>query len=626
MSTSRRKGGCRKPGHGKTYIRKSMRGQGVGPEGALDWAINEAPKLRVSMNADHAALQEFVLQGSGTCDDLYYEGGISGNSSDRPVLQQFLKDVLSDETVSHAFVHMPDRLLRPEDPLEGMLLERQLLDAGVTLVFQDRIVEPHQRGRHDVGQDINSYLKYHQSGEELDKLADRMVRAKITLAKGGYWSGGRPPYGFCRVLVDANNTVLQELEEGMTPRRRGGHVRIMPKDTERIRVWMMILKLYVEEWGGIQAIANELNRLGIPSPGAGRTRRYSDGVKRLVPGLWTYGAVAGLIDNPAIIGVVRYGVQSEGIRRRIGVEGPRYLEDQDYRDDGKAKVVRNPEELVISAPAGFDPEAPIELFEAAQKRRRRTGKNQRGIPRSSDPLRYLLGGRVYNLTEEGWMLMYGRARSGRKEYVCGLYQKTGGAAGNHNWVDAEALDSFVLASLSRQLDDPVFKAKLRKKLRTLAMSPVPDESATLKLNHLKAAVEQLEGDRETAKQNLCRAKNDEEYDIVSEGLAQLNTEFETKHTELERLRETVRPSEDGEQLVKDAMALFDNIQELRARSDARSLKGLFQILDVRFWLYYEESTWGKRKVRKLAEGVMTVGTSEPPNRPKHGTRGVPSAA
>jgi len=41
---------------------------------------------------------------------------------------------------------------------------------------------------------------YYSSGEFLRQLAERVTLFKLQLAKGGYWTGGRAPYGFGRVL------------------------------------------------------------------------------------------------------------------------------------------------------------------------------------------------------------------------------------------------------------------------------------------------------------------------------------------------------------------------------------------------------------------------------------------
>src|SRR5581483_3741199 len=120
--------------------------------------------------------------------------------------------------------------------------------------------------------------------EFLRKHAERVITAKMALAKGGYWTGGRAPYGFVRVLVDAQDNVLEELADGKHVRQQGCHVRVMPKDEAKIAVWILILELKRKGWGASR-IAKHLNELGIPSPDAGRTRT-DHGVKHLVSGKW----------------------------------------------------------------------------------------------------------------------------------------------------------------------------------------------------------------------------------------------------------------------------------------------------------------------------------------------------
>ena len=146
---------------------------------------------------------------------------------------------------------------------------------------------------------------------------------------------------------------------------------------------MMLEWCRQQEWGP-KRIARKLNDLGIPSPDAGRTRS-EQGRKHRVSGIWNASTVRALLRNTSVIGVQRYGLQSEGHHRRLGENGPRLLEDHDQQDD-KPKVVYNPEELIIrSSLPGFDPLVRPDDFTAAQNVLNERGKHQRGISKTKDP-------------------------------------------------------------------------------------------------------------------------------------------------------------------------------------------------------------------------------------------------
>src|SRR5204862_203149 len=143
-------------------------------------------------------------------------------------------------------------------------------------------------------------LGYYASGDFLRQHAERIISAQRLLAEEGYRTGGDPPYGFGRVLVDATGRVVQELPRGFVARQAGCHVRIAPRDAAKMKVWLYILELKLQGWG-FKRIAAHMNALGIPSPGAGRSRT-DHGVRHLVSGKWCPNTVKELCRNQAILG------------------------------------------------------------------------------------------------------------------------------------------------------------------------------------------------------------------------------------------------------------------------------------------------------------------------------------
>jgi len=201
-----------------------------------------------------------------------------------------------------------------------------LLYAGITVVHSDGVTLPIRHGEASIVRDLELLLPYYQSGEELRKHAERMLGAQQTLAQGGYRVGGNAPYGFVRVLVDANGHEVEELPPGKWVKQPGCHVRIKPKDPVKLANWLQILEWKEQGWG-FKRIAQHLNELGISSPDAGKTRT-DHGVRHLVSGKWSPNTVAVLCENAAILGVQVYGKRSEGKLRRLAEGGLRLLEEE----------------------------------------------------------------------------------------------------------------------------------------------------------------------------------------------------------------------------------------------------------------------------------------------------------
>jgi len=355
-----------KPGRGIVYIRKSVQGDKLSPVTQLDWAIREAQRHNIDMDASEQMLEEMLYARTSHRGDVYVDVGISGAEMQRPGFDAFLKRAVDDKSVTHCFIHMRDRLARPNEPAEAMLIESRLRRANKTLVFSDGILLPLGHGESSITDSMQSLIAYDGANQYLKKLAERIVGCHAKLADNGYWTGGRAPYGFVRILVGPDDSELRELKDGERVRQAGCHVRIKPKDTDKIETWLEIIKMRTKNGWGMKRIANELNRRGIPSPDTGRMRHDRYGHAYEVSGKWSPNTVSSLLRNRAIIGQLSWGVRSEGAHRRIGEDGPRGLLDSDITESGRPRVIRNPENMQVIRSAGFEALMPLVLCHASR--------------------------------------------------------------------------------------------------------------------------------------------------------------------------------------------------------------------------------------------------------------------
>jgi hypothetical protein len=603
---------ARAKGRGLTYLRRSTDKQEISLPSQLDWAIGAARQHGVVFDATLADLAHMQLAGLHSHKAIRLDDGISGADLTRPGFKALLDDALADPGTSHIFVYKRDRFARPDDAMLAAQIEKRLLQAGVTIVLSDAVVPPIRRGEQNILRDLELLLAYYQGGEELRKHAERVLLFQRVLAEGGYRVGGNAPYGFGRVLVDAGGNVLEELPPGKTVRQPGCHVRVAPKDPEKIAVWLQILE-WKAKGRGAKWIAGELNDRGVPSPDAGRTRT-DHGVKHYVSGKWNPNTVAELCRNPIILGVQEYGKRSEGKIRRLGSGGPRLLEeDKDLSEKGQPRVVINDPSLRTSRRVGevkFDPGR----WEAIQLQMDERGETQRGVARAKDPARYPLACLLVDLSDGCGSVLYGRTTDGRAVYSCGRYMRTAGAECARNSIDAEAMLRFTLRTLKQLVDRGGNRDKLRQKLLERAKREAREPAADprlAELARLKARRADLLEQRATIEHRMARERDDDLY-------AALTRQFSTAKAELAAVEDSVRrleaeqPAETArspEAQAESALGLLDDVTRVAGNPAARAeVRPLLQRLGVRIGLSFVSAIKGKKRVvQRLMSGRMVFG-------------------
>ncbi len=327
-------------------------------------------------------------------------------------------DAKADPTVSTVFVFKRDRLARPQDVLQMVALERDLILSGVTLVTHDRVFTPEDVKANGIVYLITSLIEYQQHGRFSPQLGDRMIFIQAAMAVKGYSTGGRAPYGFARALVGPDDQFVQWLEDGEKIRRLGHHVRFLPYDVDKLRTWVMML-----EWraagDGYKRIARKLNELGIAAPDAGRVRR-DHGQRHHVPGKWHPTTVRDLCSNPLIAGIKQYAKRSMGRYRRVGPDGPRELTEADRGPGDQPRTLENPLELRVRADSGGEAFVDAATWDALQPKGRTQEEGRRaGGRKPNNPDRYPLSTRIIDLTDGCGSALHGRKSGERLIDRCG---------------------------------------------------------------------------------------------------------------------------------------------------------------------------------------------------------------
>ncbi len=591
------------------YTRDSLGKSETTPSEYVLWARRACAQHGVPFAGTPERIEAMIRSGRSQDGDLFLDHGVTGNQLSRAGLDALIRTALTDPGVSHVLIPRRDRFARPDDPLDAMKMENLLREAGLTLVFMDRVVPPLERGRRrDVGELIVAMLDYNHAGEFRRELAQKMIYAQTALAKAGFSVGGRPPFGFRRWLARDDGAPVRPLVEGEYVKMAGHHVVWLPGPEEELAVIRRILELL--ETMPASRVAARLTAEGVPTPDAGRTR-VDGGVRHATSGAWNQPTITNVARNPLLRAVMAYGRRSMGDQLRYSAEGPRVLGESDLRADGKPKVVTNPDSARLVAPARFEPLVDGDRHDGLLRTLDERAGSQRVKPRSREPALNPLGSRVFDMSC-GWPL-YRQPYNGSFRYLCGLYQQSHGAACKHNLVDGPTATRFLLGCVRQRVLNPAFRSKLEAKIREIAErelgGPRPDRGVASK----RAALAEVCRRRERAAQNMAMAEDQGQYRAVAAVFDQLRREEQALEAEVRQLEQDAVPTLDIEAEVVAAMAALDDLGELAA--DATNLVAigeLFRRLNVRLFLSFREERPKKRVVNRVAGGVVTFGATAPP--------------
>jgi DNA invertase Pin-like site-specific DNA recombinase len=591
------------------YTRDSGGRHETTPAEYVAWARRRATEIGLSFDGTAEGINSLIGDGRPSLGDLFLDYDVTGNVLSRKGLNALIQEVARDLRVTHVFIPRRDRLARPDDPTDGIRLDNLLRDNGVTLVFMDKTLPPTVRGRkRDLGEMIIALVDYDHSRQERHDLAQKMIFAQLALAKRGFSTGGRPPYGFRRWLVKQDGTPVRELADREKVRMPGHHVRWLPGPENELAVIRRILAML--ETMPACRVAATLTAEGVPPPDFGRLRT-DHGIKHATAGVWRQSVVVGIARHPLIAALVAYGRRSMGDQLRYSPQGPRELGDNDLRNDGKPRVIRNPESAQITAPAPFEPligqERRDKLFAALDAR----AGTQRGKPRSHDPAKNPLGCRVVDMNC-GWP-MYRVPAGASFRYTCGLYQQSHGQKCNHNHVDGLTATRFLLGCIRQRILAPHILAKVEKRLTEIAEQELGGDQPDTALQAKRTSLAGVKMKLEIAGRNMALAANEAQMKAMANVFDDLQKQQQMLEAEIQAAEVACAARTDLEAEVAAAMDLLRRMTELSGdRQNLAAVSALFQQVNVRLFVHFRQVQEKKRKLNKLVSGVVTFGSAAAP--------------
>jgi len=165
-----------------------------------------------SLAQQRARLEAFASAKGWALMAVYEDDAISGSELKRPGLEQLLSDAAGSAEVDVVLAWDRNRLARPKDPIDGMMLERRLTDVGKRVVY----AATGQEADRSFAGGLLGYVEHYQNGDYLRKLSRDTMRGTSARARRGLWPGGPTPFGYDRLILDEGQPkrIIRDLDDG----------------------------------------------------------------------------------------------------------------------------------------------------------------------------------------------------------------------------------------------------------------------------------------------------------------------------------------------------------------------------------------------------------------------------
>jgi site-specific DNA recombinase len=356
---------------------------------AIGYVRRSTDRQEESLDQQRAQLESFAHTKGWVLDAIYEDDAVSGSELNRPGLNRLLAAAQHTE-VEVVLAWDRNRIARPKDALDGLLLERELHQFGKRIVY----ASTGQESDRSFASGLLSYVEHFQNGDYLRKLSRDTMRGTVDRARRGLWSGGPIPFGFDRLILDVeeakrivrytddggqlvldakSGSVIDSLPKGKSHKKQDHEsCTLIPSEPSRVRV---IQKMFSDYASGkpTRVLRDDLNEAGF------RTSRG---------GMFTLQTLLPMLENPAYIGRCVYN-------RRTLSKWHRYQNGSSIERADEGIEMRSSDDWIVCEdawPALVDTEA----FEQVQRRRDDSksehASHYRGNAMKSD---YLLTGKLF---------------------------------------------------------------------------------------------------------------------------------------------------------------------------------------------------------------------------------------
>ena len=336
---------------------------------ALGYIRCSTDKQDLSLEQQREKLREYASSKGWELTEVFADDAISGSDFDRPGLQAFIERSQTSQDTEAVLLWDRNRLARPKDPVDGIMLERKLMDAGKRIVY----VSTGQEANRTFASGLMSYIEHYQNGDYLRKLSRDTMRGMVDRAKKGLWAGGPSPWGYDRLIMDSQHNpkrivrdvcdgsrvilnpetfeIIETVPAGMNYKKQDHEICLLvPSESARVRA---VVKIFTDFANGVpmRKIRDDLNAAGFRSS---RGRKF------------TSGTLLGIIESQAYLGRCIYNRRTLSKWHRLVDGNSIEREDQGFE--------MRPESDWIVTDNAWEPLIDEETFDKAQKMRGATKK------------------------------------------------------------------------------------------------------------------------------------------------------------------------------------------------------------------------------------------------------------
>lgn len=554
---------------------------------AVAYLRRSSSKQEKSITAQRKAVEQYATKRGYVIVDEYIDDGISGDNNE--ARKQFLRmrdDLTSSDIADVVLVWAYDRVSRNDSDEESAAMF-PLREAGIMVdsvtegtidrdSFEGRITHTvRQEGRH-------SYIR---------DLAKNSLRGRINAAQLGHIAGQAAPYGFDRMIVDADGQHILRMKNGDPKPTRAGntHVSLVASDdAEIVATLRWIFAEFSKPHVGLRTIASKLTQRGVPGP---------QGPK------WWPNTIRHILANQNYIGTYVFGKRTEAKFYKVSSDG---IQERSKADVRRAGVRKNDESEQIIVENAFDGLIDRDIFDAVQAKLSRQKQTQRKQSRKPD--RYLLSGMAICGCCGQRMTGAPKTNTRQKDayrYVCATYMKSGHRdkhAGGcfYGHVDGELLERSVLDRIQQTVLSDKNLAKIETALRRKLKSRIQKQPDPKPLQRKLA---KLNADIDKAADRLLRA-DDDLMDILAPRLRTMRQDRDRVASEL-KTHDRQNSIADADRIVAESMEWLNEISTvIRQGSPQERRDVLLSIVDT-IEVEFEQEQRGSRTFSKVVGATIT---------------------
>jgi len=540
---------------------------------AVGYVRCSTDKQDVSLEQQREKLQQFAQSKGWELVEVFTDDAITGSDLNRPGLRSLLSFTETAKDVKAVIAWDRNRLARPKDPIDGMMLERQFMENGKQIFYASTGQETDKT----FASGLISYVEHYQNGDYLRKLSRDTMRGMINCVKRGFWPSGGPPHGYDRLVLDQagnpkkivrdmsdrsqvifhseSGQVLETLPPGVRfHKQKHEQCTLIPSEPVRVKV---IQKIFNDYAAGvpIRRIRIELMNAGI------RTAKGN---------VFSHSAIHSILENPAYTGKNAYN-------RRTRSKWHTHTNGQSVERQGEGEEKRPESDWIVmdnAWPALID----RDLFEQVQARREASRQAHIKMTGNKVHSRYLLSGRFRCGICGGAMFGMSRKNQNARYYSCtNHHQGAIDKCPQRYTVPAIFVENHILDIIKQDL----LKLQGDKKLHEYITAEIQRLTGTKKdstrlLHKRLAEIDQetahLRDHLKTVSPNVAQSLG---LYVEAEELTQEREKIETELKEIQRLLPAIPKEKEIRVFADNALNHFGEIFESGTIEEKREIIGLY---------------------------------------------------